>query len=424
MPTPRIFLLLAAACLGVASLRAAPLSADEQKLSAYADAHGEELLALLERTVKISSSTEDLAGVRAVGAVFKPEFEALGFATRWIEMPPEMKRAGHLFAERTGTRGRRLLLIGHLDTVLPGGKFHRDGAKLTGSGVNDMKGGDLVVLYALKALQSIGALDGTRIVVVFTGDEESSGRPTAIARRDLIDAAKRSDLALAFETGFKDTATVARRGSSGWKLEVTGMTGHSRGIFSDFMGDGAIFEAARILDQFRTQLRTFEGMTFNPALIVGGTEAELKGTHGTAAGKNNVVAQTVLVNGDLRASSEAQLEAARAKMREIVARSLRRTSAKITFEDGYPAMVATDGNLSLLKKFDEVSRDLGYGPVAAADPAERGAADVSHIAPFIPALDSLGARGEGAHAPNESADAASFPEMVKRTAVLIYRLTR
>lgn len=412
-----------------APLRAAALSADEQKLSAYADAHQDELLALLERTVKISSPTEDPAGVKAVGAMLRAEFDGLGFTTRWIDMPPEMKRGGHLFAEHKGAHGQRLLLIGHLDTVLPGGKFQRDGAKLAGSGVMDMKGGDLVLLYALKALRSIGALDGTRLIVIFTGDEEAPGLPLALARRDLIEAAQRSDLALGFEFGLKDSVRVARRGASAWKLEVSGMTGHSRGIFSAFSGDGAVFEAARILEAFRLQLRAFDGLTFSPAIIVGGTETSLDGEafqegHGTATAKMNVIPQKVWVRGDLRFSSQEQLAQARAKMREIAAQNLRRTSAVITFEDSYPAMAKTEGNIALLKQLDQASRDLGYGPIVATDPNEGGAADVSFVAPIISGIDGLGARGSGAHAPNESADAEAFPELVKRTAVFIYRLTR
>ena len=420
----RIAAFISALGIGSLSARAQTLSSDEQKLSAYADAHQEELLKLLQQTVEINSSTENLAGVKQVGAIFQKEFDLLHFKTKWIEMPAEMKRAGHLFAEHEGTHGKRLLLIGHLDTVLPGGKFRREGTKIYGSGVNDMKGGDLVLLYALKALDSIGALDGTRLTIAFTGDEEAPGEPLEVDRHDLIEAAHHSDLAFAFENAIGDTATVARRGSSTWRLEVSGMTGHSSGIFSAVAGDGSIYEASRILNEFREQLKQFDGLTYNPAVIVGGTDVALDGNKGTASGKTNVIAQTTYVKGDLRASSAEQLEQARAKMREIISHNLRRTSAKIAFEDGYPSMSATPENYALIKQLDQASRDLGYGAVAATDPKVRGAGDISFVAPIIPGLDGLGARGTGAHAPTEMADAASFPELVKRTAILIYRLTR
>src|SRR5688572_12404307 len=115
------------------------ISAEEQKLVAYIDAHKNEAISLLEKTVNIESPTEDLAGVKAVGAVFKAEFESLGFTARWIDMPPAMKRAGHLLAEKKGTKGKRVLLLGHIDTVLRGEKFRRQGNKAFGTGSSDMK---------------------------------------------------------------------------------------------------------------------------------------------------------------------------------------------------------------------------------------------------------------------------------------------
>jgi len=400
------------------------LSPEESRIAAYADAHNEELLALLRQTVEISSPTENAAGVRQVGAIFRREFDRLHFDTRWIDMPAGMRRAGHLFAEHPGTHGKRLLLIGHLDTVLPAGKIRQEGNKLYGSGAYDMKGGDLIMLYALKSLESAGALEGVRVIVAFSGDEESPGLPLEAARRDLIESAHRSDLALAFENSIGSDATVARRGSSSWKLELSGVSGHSAFVFSALLGDGAIYEAARVVDQFRLQLQPMDGLTCSPSMIVGGTEASVGEGRGTASGKLNVVAGTAYVQGDLRAVSLDQLEQARAKMRAIVSHGLRRTSGKITFEDAYPPMAATPENYALLGQLDQVSRDLGYAPVGATDPKGRGAGDISFVAPFLPCLDGLGARGGFAHAPTEFADVASFPELVKRTAILIYRLTR
>ena len=127
------------------------ISADEQKLVDYIDAHKDEATALLEKVVNIESPTENLAGVKQVGAVFKAGFESLGFTARWINMPVEMKRAGHLLAEKKGTKGKRLLLLGHIDTVLRGEKFRREGDKAFGTGSSDMKAGNVVLYFALKS---------------------------------------------------------------------------------------------------------------------------------------------------------------------------------------------------------------------------------------------------------------------------------
>ena len=400
------------------------LSADEKKIISYVDAHTADAIALLEKIVNIESPTENLAGVKQVGIVFKGELESIGMTAKWLEMPASMKRGGHLLAETNGTKGKRLLMLGHIDTVLNGEKFRREGNKAYGTGSSDMKTGDVVMLYALKALHAAGALKDTRIKVMYTGDEESAGLPLTISRGDMVAAAKESDLALSFENSVGNTATIGRRGASLWTLEVEGKTGHSGQIFKPGMGSGAIFEASRILNQFYEALHTEKYLTFNPSVIVGGTQAELKEVTGTATGKSNVVPQKVIVTGDLRFISEEQKEAARARMREIVAQHLPGTSAKISFRDSYPAMTPTAGNTALLKQLSQVNQDLGFGTIEALDPGDRGAGDIGFISHLIPGLDGIGARGGNAHAPGEWADLESLPMLIKRAAVLIYRLTR
>ena len=416
------------------------LTPDERRIADHVAAHAEEAVAFLERVVNVNSGTGNLRGVREVGRLFAPELAALGFATRWIEMPDSMRRAGHLFAERVPRqggrgRGRRLLLIGHLDTVYeedsPFQRFARDGARASGPGVNDMKGGDVVILYALKALASVGALEGTTITVALTGDEENAGAPLAVARRDLVAAARRSDVALEFETAVRDSsgeyATVARRGASGWTLRTEGVASHSSGLFNERVGSGAIFEAARILDELHRELRGERYLTFNPGSIVGGTAVtwdELQG-RGTASGKTNVVAGHAVVAGDLRTISDSQLTAVRARMREIAARHLPRTTATLTFEDGYPAMPPTRPNLALLDQLNAANRALGFPEQGALDPGLRGASDVSFAAPYVgAALAGLGVHGAGAHTPEETVDLESMPRQIARAAILIYRLTR
>jgi glutamate carboxypeptidase len=411
--------------------RAQALAPQEARIAAWVDAHTEEAIGFLERTVNVNSGTLNPAGVREVARLYQPEFEALGFAARWIPMPDSVRRAGHLFAERTGTHGKRVLFIGHLDTVYeadsPFQRFVREGDRATGPGTNDMKGGNAVILYALKALAAAGALDGTRIIVAFTGDEESVGRPHAVSRRDLIEAAQRSDVSLEYETAVRDSAveygTVARRGATGWRLEATGRTAHTSGIFSPGAGSGAIFEAARILHRFHEELRE-QYVTFSAGVIVGGTEAQLENGRGTAEGKGNVVPRTVLVNGDLRTLYPDQEQRLRDRMRAIVAEHLPQTGATIVFQDGYPPMAPTPGNQRLLEQLNAVTRDLGLPPMQVLPPEQRGASDASFAAPYTDVLSGLGAYGDSAHAPGEWIDLASFSRQIKRTAILLYRLTR
>jgi glutamate carboxypeptidase len=407
------------------------LSPIEGRILEYIDSTTEEAVALLEQVVNINSGTMNQEGVREVGQVFRSELDALGFQTRWISMD-RVDRAGHLIAERRGNRGKSLLLIGHLDTVFekdsPFQQFERSGTVAKGPGVEDMKGGNVVILYALKALKAVRALEDVSITVFLTGDEEDTGDPLSLSRRDLLDAARRNDVALGFEGGVGGigTATVARRGFTGWELQVTGRPGHSSLIFKEDFGSGAIYEASRILKNFYDELRGEEYLTFSPGIILGGTTAQYDPvqSRGDAFGKTNVIPDTVVVAGDLRFISEEQREKAKTRMRAIVAKSLPHTSATVTFQDSYPAMSPTPGNYALLEKLDKVSRALGYGPVEAVDPGQRGAADVSFAAPYLDALDGLGVVGSGGHTVEETMDLSSLPLMAKRAAIFIYQLTQ
>jgi glutamate carboxypeptidase len=413
---------------------AAELDATEQAIVAWVDTQSTEAEALIERLVNINSGTMNPAGVRAVGDILGSELAELGFAVEWIDMPPEMNRAGHLFARRSGDRGQKVLLIGHLDTVFEPDdafqRFVREGDWARGPGVTDMKGGNVVMLYALGALAAAGALDGTQIVVAHSGDEENPGEPRTISRRDLIEAGQWADVALEFESSMRDEeaewATIARRSSSQWQLEVRGKQAHSSGIFGEESGAGAIYEAARILSAFYTTLRGEQYLTFNAGTIVGGTDVDYdnEATRGAAFGKTNVIPNRVIVHGDMRTLTDEQLARARAAMQAIVAESLPQTEASITFEDGYPAMAPTEGNRRLQQMLSDVNVALGRDPMPALDPSRRGAADSSFVAPYADSLAGLGTYGEGDHSHGERADLSALPLVIKRAAILLYRLTR
>lgn len=406
------------------------LTKNENKIIKNIEQNNAEAISFLEKVVNINSGTLNLKGIEKVGKEFATAFEEIGFESTWIPMPEEMNRAGHLFAEIKGSKGKKLLLIGHLDTVFeedsPFQTFEMVNDSIAHApGGNDMKGGDVIVLYALKALKENGLLNDAQIIVAFTGDEESTGDPLEESRKDLIAAAKRSDIALGFETstGF-NYATVARRGSSDWKVVVEGKRAHSSGIFSENTGAGAIFEMSRILNGFYTDVRGEDLLTFNPGTLLGGTFVEFDEmtSKGTVFGKTNVVAQKAEVRGGLRFISEEQKESARDKMRAVVAENLPHTSATVTFTDSYPAMQPTRGNEALLAKLNIVSQDLKQGEVIAYDPGKRGAADTSFVAEYVDCLDGLGTMGNAAHTPEETVNLNTIEALTKRTALLIYRL--
>lgn len=403
------------------------LDRSERAMRAEIASRREEQIAYLERLVNIPSGTLNVAGVREVGRVIGATLDSMGFESRWVDLPASMKRAGHLVSTHTGKPGSpRVLLIGHLDTVFegPNQNFVREDTIGRGAGSNDMKGGDVIILYALKAMQAAGALRNLNVTVILTGDEEYPGDPLGTARAALIDAAKACDIALAFEGGSRTQATIGRRSAGEWTLKVTGQQGHSSGVFRN--GYGAIYEAARILDEFRRELASEENLTFNPGTITGGSTVayDTLTQSGTAASKTNIIAPVTWVQGDLRAMNEAQIVRAQTKMREIVARNLRGTSAEITFGEGYPPMAVTPGGERLLSIYSGVSAALGYGALTASDPARRGAGDLSFVAPFIDGIEGLGALGSGSHSPNESVNLPALTMQTERAAIMLYRLSK
>ena len=409
-----------------------PLSDTEKKLIGYIQLHIPEAEQMLANSVNINSGTLNKTGVRKVGALFANELTKAGFLTEWVPLPDSLNRAGHLVAIRKGSKGKKLFIIGHLDTVfepdMPFSPYTKlNDSTATGQGANDMKGGDVVAIMALQALHSLGLLDNTQIIVYFTGDEEKAGQPISVSRKDFIDRARTCDISLAFEgANGLNTVATARRGSSGWKLQVTAKTGHSSGIFSKGLGYGAIYEAARILNSFREELSTEKYLTFNPGLIIGGSDMQYDETRakGEAIGKTNIVSPEVVVTGDLRFLTEAQKEAAREKMSAIVARNLNGSKALISFEDGIPAMEPTEGNRKVLAVANAVTKAMGIGSTSAGDPGSRGAGDISYVAKYTDGIDGLGASGRGAHAPGETINLKEFPYLIQRAALLIYRLTQ
>ncbi|PAL20305.1 M20/M25/M40 family metallo-hydrolase [Sphingopyxis sp. GW247-27LB] len=421
-----------AASIALAPAADAKLSKAEATMAKTVAAEQDRSIALLERLVNQNSGSLNLEGVEKVGAMMRAELEPLGFAVTWKPMP-ETKRAGHLIAVHKGREGgKRLLLIGHLDTVFepdsPFQAFTRKGDLAEGPGVGDDKGGMTVIVAALRAMHAAGTLKNANIEIHLTGDEEDAGDPIAKSRADLIAAGKRSDVALDFEglvrDGGADMGSVARRSSESWTVTTTGKANHSSGIFSAESGDGAIYELARIIQRFRTELPE-PNLTFNVGLVAGGQEATLDegGIRATTSGKTNIIAATAIARGDLRTLSAEQAARVKAKMAAIVADHAPGTGASLAFDPGgYPAMAPTNGNRALLAKLNGVNRDLGLAEMAALDPLKRGAGDISFVAADVDSLAGFGTYSTGDHAPGETVELPSIARQATRAAILISRL--
>jgi glutamate carboxypeptidase len=427
------FAALAAASLVIAAPADAALTRAERTMIATVDAEQQRTLAMLETWVNQNSGSLNIDGVTKVGAMLRAELEPLGFAVEWLDMRAT-GRAGHLVARHKGNgRGKRMLLIGHLDTVFepdsPFQRFVRKGDEAEGPGIGDDKGGMAVMIAALRAMRAAGTLKDADITVFLTGDEEDSGNPIEVARRDLIAAGIWADVALDYEglvvDEGKDMGSIARRSSGSWTVTVTAKTGHSSGVFSPSAGFGANYELARILDEFRRELRE-DKLTYNVGLVGGGTSAALDKDRIrlAATGKTNIIAETAVARGDMRAIDQAQIDRAQAKMRAIVAKSLPGAKAAITFDtDGYPPMAEKPGSRALLGKLNAVNRDLGLAAMEALDPVKRGAADISFVARDVEGgLNGLGPDSYGDHAPGETVKIPSIWRQAKRAAILMSRL--
>lgn len=421
-----------ALAFGLAADVQAQLSKTEKKIATAVDAFTAVNLKLWEASVNINSGSMNFEGVRKVGQLYEPVFQAMGFTTRWVDGKP-FGRAGHLIAEHISQKpGKKILLIGHLDTVFePDSPFQTftmiNDSTAQGPGAGDMKGGNVIMIQSLQALNKAGILKDLNIVVVMSGDEESSGRPLALARHDLIEAAKWADVAIGFEDGdgLFEHANISRRSASHWELRVTGVPAHSSQVFTRDIGAGAIYEASRILFQFYETLSTEPDLTFNPGVMLGGTAVDYDDaiSGGKATGKDNIVSKDVVVTGDIRTISPEQLRKAQEAMTAIVAKHLPQTTAEIVFGEGYPPLAPTDGNKQLLSWFNQVSKDLNLGEVTAVKPRDAGAADISFTSGYVDmALDGVGMRTTGGHTVNEKADPRSIPMEAKRVAVLLYRL--
>jgi glutamate carboxypeptidase len=369
------------------------LSLLERRLDAY--------LKDLRTLVSIDSGSRDKAGVDAVNAWLETRLNRLGFR---VERHPQTEFGDDLLATREGKGRGRILLLGHSDTVFPPGTAAQrpltiQGAKVLGPGTCDMKAGLLSGIYALEALTELGFEEFESLSYLCVSDEESGQRHSIpLIRSESHKAHAVLTLEAARENG--DIVT-ARKAVQWYTVEAVGRAAHA-GVEPE-KGRSAILALAHhivALDRL-TGLRP--GATVNAGYVMGGSLPSIVTDHAT-------------LRLDLRAWTEADMQALVAAMMEQLARSTVpdvRIVARLEEGSACPAMERTPAVIELEELAQEAARELGFEVKGAST---GGASDASFAAAEgTPVLDGLGPIGGLDHGPDEYIELNSI---VPRTALL------
>lgn len=346
--------------------------------------------------VRINSFTENVEGGREVATRLERLFALEGLEGRRV---PSARFADHLVftSAWTTTHGSPIALIGHLDTVFPPGTFEgyrRDGDLARGPGVLDMKGGLVVVAWALRALAQAGALEtlpGLRVVIV---SDEEVGSPEG--KRVIEQAIGGAQAALVFEAGRKNDLVITRRkGTGSVTATAHGKAAHAGNAHKD--GANALWALAKFVDRAQSLTDYARGVTVNVGKVTGGTS------------KNTVPdrAEALLdLRFETRADGEALVEAIRRAADDSAAAV---PGTRIEVEGGVARLPLerTEASVRLMEEYGAAARESGLG--AGEAPLIGGGSDASTSGALgIASIDGLGPRGVGFHTKDEQIEVATL----------------
>jgi glutamate carboxypeptidase len=360
------------------------------------------MVRILERLVMLESPTDDRAAVNAVADYLARAFGDLG-AT--VERLAQAEVGDHLRIE-WGVGEHQTLLLGHMDTVWPLGETARrpfviEGDRATGPGAFDMKGGLVIGLFALEALQNLKLRPAQRLVFLFNSDEEI-GSPTS--RAHIETEARRSQAVLVLEPTREEAVVTWRKGVGRFKLEVHGRAAHSGAAHE--RGVSAVQELAHQVLRLEGMTDYDRGTTVNVGVVQGGTRA-------------NVRPASARAEIDLRVSTSQEGQ----RMTDaILGLEPVNPEARLSASGGLtrPPWESSPGGNNLFERARRVGRALGLDlwPAGAG-----GGSDGNFTAALgVPTLDGLGVAGNDAHAVTEWVDLASLPVRAELLAGLLLDL--
>lgn len=382
--------------------------------------HREEPIRFLERLCAVDSRTIDgAAGATRVAEMIGERLRAMDFDLQWVEPDPsEGPRGRHLAACRNAGAAKRVVLIGHTDTILSPAEapFRVDTQtrRIHGSGSNDMKGGCVLMLEAVAlALREEPAVGQAGLVVLLNASEEIAGPSfQPVARREAAGAVA----CLGFEPAGTlvegaHPVVVARKGVMRFDLRCHGRAAHAGN--DHHLGVNAIREIARKVERLESLTDYAAGISVNVGRIGGGHVS-------------NQVADRASAGFEARAFDKGLLDRTCEAIRAVCAEPTVRSAA-----DGTPARLELHEHCSYPPWPPNAATDVlaeRYVRLAArrgltVKPVRRGGgADASVVAGLAPTLDGLGMLGGGMHSPQEWADLDAFAPRVRVAADLIVDL--
>jgi glutamate carboxypeptidase len=360
------------------------------------------ILAMSERSVNIESGSYLAAGVNAVIDIWAGMLGEMGFA---IERQPLPGFGDQLTARlKPGGNGPRVLVLGHADTVWPAGivaewPFRREGDRITGPGVGDMKTNVVLALHVIRALLREHAVDGLSSLTVCIVPDEEIGSPGS--RAWLEAQSREADLCLTLEPCRPQGGMVIGRGAVGaLYVTATGVTAHCGSAREK--GASALATLAAMVPRLEALGDLASGLHATVGILRGGDARQ-------------VVPGWAEMHIDLRAPDDTAAEKLLAEVRAIVSAPPKDSRVTVTMHGGFtrPAFPTTASTRALLALAEGFGAELG-APVFGV--VSRGGSDGSFAARLgVPTLDGL---GPISHETCSRREWVEVPSIVSRSAIL------
>ena len=371
----------------------------------YCLANHDWLLEFIESLVAIESPSDDVDAVNRCGRELTSRFEAMG----GMVTPIPSATAGDHLRVVFGSGNRQVLLLGHFDTVWPVGQIarmplKREGGKLYGPGVFDMKAGIALAVLATRAVLEEGGFDNRQAVMLWTTDEEIGSRTS----RALIEAeAAKSEAVFVFEPSLPGGALkTSRKGVGQFEIVAHGVSAHAG--LDPGKGVSAVRELAHQIIALDALQNPSSGTTVTAGIISGGTRV-------------NVVPDLAKAMVDARANTIADAQRVERAIKSLQPKT---PGARLDVTGGFerPPLERSPGVVKLFELARAVAAEIGG---KLEEGSAGGGSDGNFTAAIgIPTLDGFGAIGDGAHALHEHVE---IDALVTRAAVIagvLHRISR